>query len=431
MPWLLAPIKFAQYTDVARLYLIVLFIGGLGRHLQDTALGPLLQQGRAQISIVTRNITFPLFLGVAAVQGEVHLNQLVLAELAASVLSTSVAVLGLIRHLRSRHDFPGRVGWNPPTWSEMWCVGRQMYVTELVALAYSRQVLIFMTQRFLGVETTALFGFLLNLYGQVARYLPANLLFGLIRPKLVASYVDKGCMAELTRNANLVGKLNLFVLVPLLIFAWLAGNELVSILSGGKFIHSGNILAGLLLALIPLSQLQILVTVAVVSDKSQLVTWGSVFGLLALPLAFWLLELGWGLWSPVIAMIVGQVLFNTILIGALEYTTTYRPDTIGFFKLLASALLVFTLGFLVKMAWAGAFHPDLNGSVGFLQNIQSIVSMILTQQIAVPGDGYIGLAIMAALALGLFLLVSYCFKPFLVEERTRLNRLLNRNIFVW
>lgn len=393
------PLEFIQYLDVARLYLLVLLTEGLGRHVRECALEPLLQQGKAQISLVTRNmILLSLLVAVVAIQSEVHLYHVVLAEIVASVLGAMLALRGLTRYLNVHRELPGQIDWQPPNWSEMWGMARHMYVSHFITLTYSSQVFIFLIQRYLGVEATALFGFLRNLFEHISRYLPATLLFSLIRPKLVASYVAAGDMMELTRNANLTGKSSLFVLMPILVFTWLAGDDLVSLLSGEKFYQTGYYLAGLLLALIPLSQRQILVAVTIVSNKSYLCTWGSSLSMLVLPLAYWLLEAGYGLWSPIIAIIANQIIFNTTLIAALMRTTTYRPDSIGYFKLLAAALL----------------------------------GLILTQQLSVSVQSdWLGLLIMATLAGSCFLLVAYFIKPFHEEERVRLNRLLNRKIFVW
>ncbi len=398
MPWLLLPLELAQYTNVARIYLLVLLLEGLGRRIRENILGSLMQQRQAQISLVARNLALLLLLGIVAAQGVVHLHHVVLAELVASALGTMLALRSLVRHLHIHRDLPGQESWQPPNWPDMWRIARHMYFSQLITLTYSPQVFVFLIQRYLGVEATALFGFLRSLYMQISNYLPATLLSSLIRPKLVASYVGTGGMGELTRNANLVGKLSLFVLMPLVVFTWLAGDELLSLLSGSKFNQTGYYLAGLLLALIPLSQHRILETVAVASDNSHLSSWGSSLGILALPLAYWLLEAGHGLWGPIVAMIVSLMLFNATIIIALTHTTTYRPDAIGFFKLIAAAL------------------------AGF----------ILAQPLfAMPVHGWSGLLIMAMLAEGLFLLVAYFLRPFRVEERARLNRLVNRKIFVW
>jgi O-antigen/teichoic acid export membrane protein len=430
MPWLLAVMKLTQYTDVARIYLLVLVLEGLRTNIQTCILEPLLQQGQSQLSQISRNLALLLCVSVMAVQGPVSLYHVVLAELAGSFLGMASALNGLVRHLRLHRALQADDSWQPPLWPKMWSTARHMYFSYLVNMTYSAPVFIFLTQRFLGVEATALFGFILNLFGQISNYLPATLLFNLIRPKLIISYAGEGGMAQLTRNANLVGKMSLFVLMPLLVFTWLAGGELVNQLSGGKFTEAGYYLAGLLLMLIPFSQRQILETVAVASGKSHLCSWGSSLGVLVIPLAYWLLESGLGLWSPILAMVASQVLFNTTLIAAMGFTTTYRSDALGLFKMTAGALAAFGLGILVNSVWADSFLL-LNGSVGWLDNAQGIISRFLARPIPMPARGWPDLIIMAAFTLSLFLLASYLFKPFRAEERERLNRLLKRNVFIW
>lgn len=431
MPWLLDALNLEQQTDIARFYLLVLVLEGLRQNIQECILEPLLQQGQAQFSQVVRNLTLLLCLGIVSVQGTVHLHHVVLAELMGSFLGTALALRGLFRYLRSHLDLQGKNSWQPPRWPEMWGTARHMYFSHLIAMTYSAPTFVFLTQRFLGVEATALFGFLLKLYGQIRGYLPAALLFGLVRPKLITSYVGEGGMAQLARNANLVGKVSLFVLMPLLVFAWVAGEEVLNQLSGGKFIHSGYYLGGMLLGLIPLSQRQILETVAVASSHSYLCSWGSFLGVLTLPLAYWFVQLGLGLWSFILAMILGQMIFNLTLIAALTLTTTYRPDAIGLFKLVAASLMGFVLCILTKMAWTGdLFQLQANGFVGLLDTINGIIFrfLFLAHNVEVSIQGWQNLSIMAALACGLYLLAIYFFNPFHKEERMRLIQLFNNKL---
>ncbi len=182
-----------------------------------------------------------------------------------------------------------------------------------------------------------------------------------------------------------------------MIFVWLAGGELINLLSGGKFNEANSYLAGLLLTLIPLSQRQLLEIVAVVSEKSHLCSWGAVLGALALPMAYLLLESGQGLWSVITSIIVSQILFSGTLIIALAHTTAYRFDVIGFFKLIVAA----------------------------------VIGFVFTQQLAFSIQSWLDLLLTAILSCGFFLLISFFIKPFYVEEREKLNRLFNRKIFIW
>lgn len=397
LQWLLGAADMLAYADVARLYLLMLVVEGIGRHLRQSALGPLLLQGIAQISLVTRNLTFLLLLGGAVLAGQVSLRDVVMAELVAAVIAGIVALGGLVRRIRHYRHRQGEPGWSEPSWQDMWRMARHMYFSQLITLTYSPQVFLILIHRYLGLEATAVFGFMRNLYEQVSRYLPATLLASMIRPKLVASYVGQGGLGELTRNANLAGKLSLFVLMPLVVFVGMAGEELVNLLTGGKFPNTGFYLAGFMLVLIPFSQRQIVETVAVTSGHSKLCTYASALGVFMLPLTFVLLETDLGLWAPIVGLGVGNLLFNAVILVGIGRLTSYRPDMPGFIKLMFASLTTYLIVLFVP----------------------------------VLGRDWVGLVSVAVMTLTIYLVVAYLIKPFAQVERDRLNQFATRGLFVW
>lgn len=394
---LLEWVDLTPYLGVARLYLLVLLVEGVGRHARENLLGALLLQGAAQVSLVARNLAFLALLAAAALASPVSLMDVVQAELAASVAGTLLALGGLARHLGATGRAPGKPGWEEPRLAAMWRTAGHMYLSHLLALLYSPQVFLLFVQRYLGLEAAAVFGFMRTLYEQIARYLPASLLFGLVRPKLVASYVGGGGVDELSRNANMAGKLSLFALMPLVAIAAVAGQDLIALLSGAKFSGTGLLFLGFMLALIPLSQRQLLETVAVAAGHSRLCTRAAASGLVMLPLMLGLLEAGLGVWAPVIVLGLGHLVFNGLVLAGVVRHTGYRPDVRGVYKLLAAALA----GFL-GAAWLPAMQP-----------------------------GWAYLAVVAGLATAVFLLAAWWLKPFAEDERARLNGLLRRRLFIW
>jgi len=397
LQWLLALMDMSQYADVARLYLLMLVVEGFGRHLRESALGPLMMQGMAQISLVVRSLAMLLLLVLFSAVDHVSLRDVVMAELVSAMSAAAIALFGLVRYLRLHRAAVGTSGWSEPAWEVMSRTARHMYLSQLIALSYSPQVLLVLIRRYLGVEATAVFGFLRSLYEQASRYLPATLLFSLIRPKLVASYVGQGGIEELARNANLAGKLSLFVLMPLVVFVGVRGEELVSLLAGGKFPDTGYYLLGLMLALIPYSQRQIVETVAVTSGHSRLCTFAATLGVVMLPLTYILLEVGLGLWAPIIGLGIGNLMFNGFILVGMGRITSYRPDMPGFTKLMLVSLTVYLI-------------------VSFMP---------------VPGYGWVSLISAAAAVMITYLATAYLIKPFAQAERDTLNRLAARGLFVW
>lgn len=394
--WLL-PVDLLQYAPMLRLFLLVLLLEGLSRHIRENILGPLMQQKLAQFTLATRNFTVLTLIGVFFLFTEISLWHVICVEIFASALGLALLLNGLTRHLNTYRGIAANANWVQPDWGRIWRVARNMYFNNLIILTYSPQVLILLTQRYLGIEATALFGFLCKLYLQIVNYLPATLLFSLIQPKLVASYIHAGNMSELVRNANLAGKLSLFVLMPLVASVWLIGDELLDLLSDGKFVSAGNYMTGLMVAMIPFSQRRILETIAVTIDKNHIILFSGFLGIFSLPVAYGLIQTGFGLWGPVTAMIVSQIFFNAVMIFILVHKTVYRPDSIGFLKLMAAALSVFVVAYIPFPQSGGWLH---------------LIGMVLC-------------------VTGFFLLAAYLLKPFSTEERDRLNGFFKKKLFVW
>lgn len=394
---LLTSVNLSSYRHAAELYLLVLLVEGHGRQVRENLLAGLLQQASAQISQIARNLTFLVVLALMTMTSTVTLIDVIKAELTASIFSTFIAQMRLAQYLFENRNAVGKTGWQEPKSIEMWRTAIKMYLSEMLTMVYSTQIFVVLVQRYLGLESTAVFGFLRSLYEQIARYLPATLLIGLVRPKLIATYVSSGSMKELALNANLAGKLSLFVLMPLVAIAGAVGQELIGLLSGSRFVHTGMLFFGFMLVLIPYSQRQILETVAVAAGQSSLCTQAAFSGLLILPLMYVLLLGDVGLWAAVISLVAGQLLFNGIMLLGMSRRMGYYTDFSGFYKLVAPAIA----GYLAAL---------------LLTAIDSVA---------------IKLACAAILVVAVFLLAAYFVKPFTEEERHKINRLLNRRLFVW
>lgn len=310
---------------------------GLGRFLREGLMAPLMLQAQARLSLVLRQLVFLAVIAALAYTGQAELVWVLAAEAFASVLGSLLAGIAITRHLHKLRHQVAEPDWQEPRLAEQWRIALRMHAAHIVTLAYGPQVFLNLVQRTLGAEAAALFGFIRVLTDQVARYLPALLLFTVLRPKLMASHLQGG-MTAMAWQVNLVGKVSLFVLLPIVVLVALAGDALVALLSGDKFTNGGAYLFGLLLALIPFSQRQLIETVAVAEGRAGLCTLGAVLGLLALPLMLLLLEMDFGLWAPVFTVLFGQIIFNVTVLAGLS-RSGYRADWFGAAKLAASAAL--------------------------------------------------------------------------------------------
>lgn len=344
----LAWANLGQHRPAAWAALGLLFAEGLGRFLRDGLMPPLMLQGQVRFSLILRQVLFLSAIAFLAFADQTTLFLVVVAETAAAIFSTLTAAILLKHHLDTLRNHEGKPDWHEPSFSEQWHAALPMYGAHLVTLVYGPQVLLNIIQRALGAEAAALFGFLRTLQEQIARYLPATLLFTVLRPRLMASHIQEG-MARMAHEANLSGKLSLLVLLPLIVLAALGGDALIALLSDQKFENGGAYFVGLLLVLLPFSQRQLIETVAVAAGKAGLCVMGSALGLLAMPLIFLLLYWGLGLWAPILVMLVGQMLFNaTLLVGLAP--SGYRADWQGTARLYVSAFVAWLVAHTILLA---------------------------------------------------------------------------------
>lgn len=394
LDWLLQWLGLVVPPGVGLIWAALVFAEGTGRFLREGLLGPLLCQDTVRSSLIVRQIVFMLGIAGLAGQDQTVLGTVLAAELIASLVATLIAVAGLARHLNHLPTSAQDTAWQAPTSFAVWRVALPMYGGHLLSLVYGPQAFLLLLQRFAGTEAAAVFGFLRSLYEQAARYLPATLLFSLVRPKLVASFVSGDGVAELSRNANLAGKLSLFVLMPVVAFTFTGGEPLIVELSGGKFPQTGLLFFGFMLALIPFSQRQLLETVAVTTGRAALCPLGATMGLLTLPLMLWLLSMDLGPWAGVAALGIGHLLFVlTAVLGLMP--SGYETDLANLARLALAAII-------------GA------------------LSAMLVPPLPSPWLELAAIALASGFA---FLGSVWLLNPFAPSDRQRMNRLLGREMF--
>lgn len=401
LPWLLGWGGLDAYRDAALVYLGVLFAEGLARHLRDDVLGALMRQSAARASLIVRQAVIFAIIAPQVAHGSIGLHAVVVAELLASAIGLLIALLAVRNHLRAMRALPGESNWQAPTRRRMLATAAPMYAVGLLATAHETPVFLLILQRLLGIDAAAAFGFLRHLHQYAIRYLPARLLAGLVRPKLVASFVGGGGVKAVVSSANLASKLNLFVLMPALAFAAVHAELTVGLLSGGKFTQTGWLLFGLLLALVPQSERALLEVVAVTTGHSGLCVRASLVAPLALPLMAGMVLLGSGVAAAVVALLAGHLLFVVSLQIGLSRRIGYRPDFRGFSRLALGAIVASLITALVDLMLSAAI-------VGW--------SRIATG---------LGVSIVG------FLVFARLVRPFTADERARLNRFLRRELFIW
>lgn len=396
--------------DALPLLLAYIVVEGTGRFIRDALMSALMLQRDARQSLISRQFVVLAGVGAIAVLQLPTAFAILFVEALASTVATVWAVMRLLQRTRSGPEPVSTMksDWKAPRLGEQYGVAARMYLAHLLSLAYSPLVLVQFVQRLLGPEAAALFGFLRVLHDQLARYLPAMLFFSLLRPRLMADFVQGG-ISELGRNVNLAGKLSMFVLLPCIAVVAVSGTPVLALLSSGKFGEAGWVLLAFLLALVPYSQRQLLESVAVATGFSGLCIVGSGLSALVLPVAWATGMLSAGLWAAIAIIGAGHLAFDAILYLGLRARVGYRLDAVGFCKLGISLLVA---------VWAGELLHR---------------ALMATDMLSGPGSepGHGPWVFAAGFALTTYFLTAWAVKPFSRSERDRINALARRRVFVW
>ncbi|MBN1008733.1 lipopolysaccharide biosynthesis protein [Amphritea pacifica] len=154
--------------------------------------------------------------------------------------------------------------------------------------------------RLLGLEAAGLFSFLQQLQTIVSRYMPTQLLSNILRPMLI-SRLAVGEPRVVSQSLALMWKGNQIIVLACVVGLMVAGDELVTLLSSGKYSEAGLATLILFIGLGATSQGQIVNMAMQIHDKTGALLRQSVLFLI-LPLGAWL-----GSSQGVIGFIAGVV----------------------------------------------------------------------------------------------------------------------------
>lgn len=232
------------------------------------------------------------------------------------------------------------------------------YVQHLAILPYGGNTNRLVGGRMLADAQMASFGFAQSLYEYIKRYLPAQLLVGLIRPVVVARYSEQRNFADAARISGKVLQINILFIGAAFVLLAVGGPEAIAWMSAGKYGAGVAIVLAALFVILLLEtqrqQLDLLVqTVEIykVLIPSNLLLAGSVLLAVALLPAL-------GAVAFPLANIVGLLLANAWVqrrMDALGFR--FRHDWYGSSLVFGAALLA-TLSALglkqLGLAWYGA-----------------------------------------------------------------------------
>jgi O-antigen/teichoic acid export membrane protein len=294
--------------------------------------------------------------------GEVSLIDVIYVEAAADAACMLVLAAGLVKVLYEKavaaevNAADGR--WMQGRLQAMVRFAAAGYVQHLVILPYGGNTNRLVAGHMLAAPAVASYGFAQSLYEYLKRYLPAQLMVGLIRPVIVARWARERSFPAIAEISSQVVLINVLLVGGVLAVLAVAGRESLYVISGGKYANESlAVLFGLCVVLLLETQRQqIEVLVQTVERYEELIPSNALVAASVLGAIVLLPVLG-ALAFPV-ANAVGLVAGNRWVLARLrKHGYEYRNDWRGTALVALCGACAVAAGWLLRAAglhWAAA-----------------------------------------------------------------------------
>jgi O-antigen/teichoic acid export membrane protein len=378
-------------------YFSIYLVGfGLSMHLMRM-LQALLEQKQAMFGMAVE--WFSKLLGLISILYVYEdLNLALVFILQAVTVWLGVLYLSFILFNKLRIKVEKNYGVNVLDCRQVFNFGMDNYLQTLLGFHTLPSTSKLLGASFLASPALAGLGFAYAITGVFKRYLPANLLLGLVEPVIMARYTETNDFKKTVKIVGLILKLNLFIIIPASIWILFNGEGLINLISKDKYGDSYWLVSSLLFILVLESQRSVLQLISNAVDQSRLLLLSNIWSLVGVP--FWLLSTyAWGISGLITGLILILMFRNIFLSRRLSLLGfDFKTDWKSIILILVSSILASVLSYFI-----GNVIDDY--LLGLLATIVSFISIYLT--------------------------MNYLFKPFSKEERKTLNNFIGKKIFVW
>lgn len=233
VPWF----GLGDWLTAFQLYLGVVLLR-VNNHFLFQVLESTLHQSRAQFAFVISSWIKLIFVSILVVQHSVVLENIILVEIFSEIICTAILVFGVCQIFEEKEEefSSGSFGdWWRNNASRVTRYGLAGYVQHLIILPYGSAPNRLLAGRFLETTSVAVFGFAQSFTDVIRRYLPAQLLAGLIRPVLIARVAQGRKFEDVSEVLAFVLRINTVILGIIAVPLYVAGQELLDHVTDGKY----------------------------------------------------------------------------------------------------------------------------------------------------------------------------------------------------
>lgn len=333
---------FSELQQDATLLGLGLIITVLGFRYAAEMLECLLEQRWSQLTHAFMPLGRLVGVAILVISENITLEQLLWVDLIVAFICLILCEYFLIRKLQNLTG----IGDLRVSAYEIATFAWHMAGVNLCRAIASMGALRMLVARTLGLEIAGMYAFLQQLLFIVGRYLPANLLANIIRPMLISRKVA-GEYEIVGQGIALLWKSNLLIVAFSMVAISISGDEIIELVSGGRFLDTGLFMLIMLLGLGITSQGQLIsMVMEMLSYTRQL----RLFSLLLVltPLVVFA-GANWGLLGVISGIVLNAWLMNSIIMMWLKRQVNFiKIDWFGIYRGMGLAVLLAALGLFFK-----------------------------------------------------------------------------------
>lgn len=360
--WALAvPIaRLVGLEDMVQAFQLFLLVVGLRStsHFLSQILESTLHQGYSQLGFSAAAIGRCVGMFWLLQAGDATLMHVIVLEAVCDGLACVVLGIGVFNVLRSA-PASAMASTVPDHWAsthrrQMARFALSAYLQHLATLPYGGNTNRLVGGVMFGDRVMASFGFALSLYEYAKRYLPTQLLIGVIRPVVVARFTADRNFPSVAKLCEQSFQINLMFLLGVAAGLAVAGPELLAIVSAGKYGRESAVLLIALLAVLVLeTQRLVLEVLTQTVERYDLMIVSNLFlsssvllGILVYP---WVGAIGFPVANGLALLLANVATIRRLSASGFRYT----PDHASTFKVLGMSVAASLVGYLCKLAGAG------------------------------------------------------------------------------
>jgi pyruvyl transferase EpsO len=257
------------------------------------------------------------------------------------IIGFLIVIRNELLELDSEHHEVASGKW--PQWDKVAATGLHNFGFVLLAAPPQGNFMKVLTAAYLPIEVVAAYGFFLSLAEKARQYIPLHFFYGMLEPIMVAAYLKDRNFQAFSCRCQLLYKSNLLLIVPTIAWVAVAGDPLVTVLTGDKFQGLSWILLVVMLQITIGSHVVLLQLILNSLQKTNLLLKASI---VALPIFF--LALIFSIISNPTWLISGPLIFSFIInIHIIHHLKRskypYMPDWHLNGKVILSGVLAFVV----------------------------------------------------------------------------------------